>query len=216
VEADVVEPTVLFTFLGRLSSRSGRELERVLAASVTATGTPTLHDTTVQWSPVADPARAIRPTEVWNQHFASWWQSASERARQCVETGFAPMAGGFAREWRRLIEGERARQHEWLGGRANDIVAAAAVMPAQAGLFDQLSHERAASNSAPAWRAVTEPGERLARFAADRAQSPARRGEAESVLRIHLERLSALDARLALGEIELLPLGALMLVPRGI
>jgi superfamily II DNA or RNA helicase len=215
VEADVSEPTVLFTFLGRLSSRSGRELERVLAASVTATGVPTLHDTPAQWSPLADPARAIRTTEVWSQHFASWWQNAAERARQCAEAGFAPVAGGFACEWRTLIADERARQYEWLGERAGEIVGAVAMTPAQPGLFDQASQEPAANDARPAWSAATEPGERLAGFAADRTQSPARRGEAESVLRIHRQRLGALDARLALGELELLPLGALMLVPRG-
>ena len=215
VEADVNEPTVLFTFLGRLSSRSGRELERVLAASVTAAGAPTLHDTPDRWSPLADPARAIRTTEVWSQHFASWWQNAAESARQCAEAGFGPVAGAFAREWRSMIEGERARQHEWLRERADEILGVAAVTPVQAGLFDEPNQAPALSDARPAWSAATEPGERLARFAGDRTQSPARRGEAESVLRIHRQRLAALDARLALGELELLPLGALMLVPRG-
>lgn len=215
VEADVTEPTVLFTFLGRLSSRSGREIERVLAVSVTAAGTPTLHDTPERWSSLADPSRAIRTTEVWSRHFVGWWRDAAGRARQCAESGFGPVAGAFAREWRSMIEGERARQHEWLRERADEIIGAPAVTPAQAGLFDEPSQEPTANDTRPAWGVVTDPGERLARFAGDRTQSSARRGEAESVLRIHRQRLAALDARLALGELELLPLGALMLVPRG-
>lgn len=215
VESDVSEATLLFTFLGRMSSQSGRELERVLAVTVSAAGAPALHETPEQWASLADPARAIRTADVWSRHFADWWVSAAGGARQCAESGFAPAAAAFAREWRRVIQDERDRQLEWLRERADEIIGTAAVVPAQAGLFDAPSPATSASEARPPWAAATEPGERLARFAGDRTQSPARRGEAESVLRIHRQRLAALDARFALGKPELLPLGALMLVPRG-
>ena len=57
--------------------------------------------------------------------------------------------------------------------------------------------------------------ERLSAFASDSVQHPARRSEADGVLRIHEQRIKDLDARLALNEPEMVPLGVLMLVPEG-
>ena len=68
----------------------------------------------------------------------------------------------------------------------------------------------------PAWANIADPAERLAAYASDRGQHPARRSEADGVLRLHRQRLQALEARLALGAPEIVPLGVLMLVPEAV
>jgi hypothetical protein len=60
---------------------------------------------------------------------------------------------------------------------------------------------------------VSEPAERLAAFAMDTSQSPARRSEADGVLRIHRQRQKELLNRLAFGTPEIVPLGVLMMIP---
>jgi Mn-dependent DtxR family transcriptional regulator len=55
--------------------------------------------------------------------------------------------------------------------------------------------------------------QRLAAFCHDGSQHPARRTEAEGVLRLYQQRREDLDARLALGDPEIVPLGLLMLIP---
>ena len=57
VSADVPEPRLLYTFLGRISSRGGRELERVLAVQVGPSGRTAVYDSPEQWSHLADPER---------------------------------------------------------------------------------------------------------------------------------------------------------------
>jgi hypothetical protein len=53
----------------------------------------------------------------------------------------------------------------------------------------------------------------LANFGSDGGQSPAKRSEADGVLRIHEKRKKILDALLDLGQPQIVPLGVLMLVP---
>src|SRR5262249_52471877 len=80
VAGNVPEPTVIFTFLGRVMSRAGRHLERVLAVTVTAAGEPVLYETPGTWMHLADPEHAIATGGVWKQSFEGWWRRAEERA----------------------------------------------------------------------------------------------------------------------------------------
>ena len=58
-----------------------------------------------------------------------------------------------------------------------------------------------------------DPAAHLAAFGSDGGQSPAKRSEADGVLRIHEKRKKILDALLDLGQPQIVPLGVLMLVP---
>jgi hypothetical protein len=88
--------------------------------------------------------------------------------------------------------------------------------PRQRELFDPAaSSELAAEPSLPVWTTLADPAERLAAFGTDASQPPARRSEADGVLRIYRQRQEALEARLTLGAPEIVPLGVLMLVPEG-
>ena len=53
----------------------------------------------------------------------------------------------------------------------------------------------------------------MAAFGSDGGQSPAKRSEADGVLRIHEKRKKILDALLDIGPPQIVPLGVLMLVP---
>jgi hypothetical protein len=89
------------------------------------------------------------------------------------------------------------------------------LQPVQTELFDPLVQEGPPMMEQPIWATLTDPVEQLAAFAADPTQPVRTRSEADGVLRIHRQRLSALEARLALGTPEVQPLGVLMLIPEG-
>ena len=72
---------------------------------------------------------------------------------------------------------------------------------------------RADDAPSPAWWSITDPEKRLAAFGSDGGQSPAKRSEADGVLRIHEKRKKILDALLDLGQPQIVPLGVLMLMP---
>ena len=215
VIADVPEPTLLFTFLGRISSRAGRELERVLAVKVTPQGTPECYPTADQWTPLADPSRAVRTTDVFKNHFEHGFTEASRQARQAAEVGFRPLAEAFVRERLDDLRQEQTRQHEWLRLRAGELMGEPRLQPVQTELFDPFVQEGPPMMEQPIWATLTDPVEQLAAFAADPTQPVRTRSEADGVLRIHRQRLSALEARLALGTPEVQPLGVLMLIPEG-
>jgi hypothetical protein len=162
---------------------------------------------------LANPTRAIRTGDVWRRHFEASWARAPAAAREAAARAFTPVAEAFGRGHRGAIDGERRRHVDWLHERAVDITGGQLASTAQqTALFETASGP---STSESPWASIPDPVERLAAFASDRRQSPARRSEADGVLRIHRQRLADLDARLTLTRPEVIPLGALMLVPRG-
>lgn len=207
VRADVPEPRLLYTFLGRVSSRAGRELERVLAVQMGPSGEIGVYASPDQWSHLADLHRAIRTTDLWKKHFASWAAAAADCARQAAAGCFHPIAESFVQERHRSLAAEQEAQGQWLAKRAEEITETKAA-PAQRGLFDDPK-----GPSPPAWRSLGDPEKRLAAFGADAGQSPAKRSEADGVLRIHAKRQKILDALLDLGQPQIVLLGVLMLVP---
>jgi superfamily II DNA/RNA helicase len=211
VKAKVSAPQLLFTFLGRLNSQAGRELEKVLAVRVTQQGDCELYDSPDDWSALADRERAIRTTDLWSKHFASWGAQAQEQALSAARNGFLPMAKQFAAERRTALEGERESQADWLKTRAAEVAGAPAMPLPQRSLFDAI--DPATPTETPAWQTSGDPLQRLAAFNADRQQSASARAEAEGVLRTHEQRMSYLAKLLDLREPEIIPLGVLMLIP---
>jgi hypothetical protein len=211
VTADVPEPGLLFTFLGRVSSRAGRELERVIAVKVMGGGRPEFLETAGEWLAWADPARARRTTDVWKRFFESWARDCPAQAREAAFAGFRPLAESYVESQRRAFEAERVQHAEWLRQRAAEITAGLTPQPVQTGLFDASSKRDAPQAE---WPSIANPAQRLAAFATDRSQPRAKRSEAEGVLRIYDQRMLDLDARLALGNAEIVSLGLLMLVPK--
>jgi len=211
VKAAAAEPAVLYTFLGRVSSRSGRELERVLACAVSRGGHSAFYDSAEQWLRLADPANAVRTTGLWQAQFQSWAAGAGEAAAELARERFQPIADEFIRERITSLNRERSHHDAWLKQRADEICAAEPVAVTQLGLFDGA----AAAPPAEADYAASEMDavKLLSLFHADRRQSPAARAEAEGVLRLYQQRIAGLDSMAELRDPEIIPLGMLMIVP---
>jgi hypothetical protein len=212
VKADVPEPTILYTYLGRVSSGAGRELECVIAVRVTASGKPQVYLSHEEWSNLADSKNAIRTQDVWKKHFAKKFEKLEGNARQQAEEAFQKVADTFYRQRQAELEFEQLRQRDWLKQRASEIAVAEKAPLETPTLFEG----KAAPAPGPLqreWGSKTDPQERLAGFALDRVQPPSRRSEAEGVLQLYKKRMAELTARLALEKPTILPLGLLMLVP---
>ncbi len=215
VRANVQAPVLLCTFLGRVSSRQGREFECVLAVQVAPGAAPVLLTSPSEWTPLADPKRAIRTSGLWEAHFQGWGEAAQGDAKRAAAQGFGPIAEAFLKERKAGLEKERAAQNEWLTRRSEEITGAALrEREHQPGLFDFAHADTSFTPiAAPDWADLSDPAERLAAFHADRAQRPAERSEAEGVLRIFNKRSAALESLLDFKPPEIIPLGLLMLIP---
>lgn len=112
--ADVAAPELLYTFLGRVASRAGRELERVLAVRVTLDGATTFYAAPADWLPLADPARALCTGGLWQRHFAGRVDGATGRAQAVAQAGFQPLAQRFADATLRSLDDERQSLEHWL------------------------------------------------------------------------------------------------------
>jgi len=211
-KADVSEPALLYTFLGRVSSRAGRELERVLAVRLSNSDAPRVYLTAEEWCHLADPAKAVRTTDLWKKHFEPWANGAHQRASEAALASFRPVAKAFCEERRKSLQQERQGQEEWLRRRVQEITGDAAKY--EPSLLDGLESATAAP-ARPAWQSIDDPAERLAAFASDGNQPPSKRSEADGVLRIYRQRTAILDSLQTLADPEVIPLGLLMLVPEG-
>ncbi len=214
VKADVPEPCLLYTFLGRVASRNGRELERVLAVLVSKKGKARFYGSASEWVPLADQSKAIRTTDLWKNHFDGWAGGASGRAAETASDGFRAAAEQFIKDRKKSLEQERRSQEEWLRTRAEEITGnLREPAPVQSDLFAHVEGVSQDTSSTSAWQSLEDPAERLATFHSDRSRSPAARVEAEGVLRIYQQRKARLDALSDLHPPEVVPLGVLMLIP---
>jgi hypothetical protein len=212
VKAKVPQPQLLFTFLGRVNSQAGRELEKVLAVKVTPKADADYYDSPDHWWALTDPASAIRTTDLWKTHFATWGTQAQEQALSTARTGFASAAKQFVDERRKSLEREQANQADWLKKRVEEVTeTSTAPASVQGSLFDPGGTVPATAS--PPWQAVTVPQHRLAAFHADRQQPASARTEAEGILRIYEQRMGYLNRLLDLRDPEIIPLGVLMLIP---
>jgi len=209
-KAPVDGPQLLFTFLGRVSSRSGREFERVLAVRAGQGGCVGTYCAADEWKDLRNPDNAIPVRDIWQAHFAAWGEQARPQASECALKSFRPLAEDFASARAADLTTEERRQEEWLAQRCQDLVDEARQEPREGpSLFEQPAPRPPKSD----WLTLNDPRERLAALGSDRAVRPSLRTEANTVLEIHKKRMEHLDACLDLAPPEILPLGLLMLVP---
>lgn len=212
VQAEVTEPCLLYTFLGRVSSRNGREFERVLAVLVNKEGKATFYNSATDWIALAKPSKAVRTADLWKKHFAGWADGVSETAAQAAGNGFQAAAGAFTKERKKSLEQERRSVEEWLLTRSEEVTGnSRKPAPIQTELFDHAAP--ASTANASEWERLQNPAERLAAFHSDRNQPTAARIEAEGILRIYQKRMKQMDALSDLRAPEIIPLGVLMLIP---
>jgi superfamily II DNA/RNA helicase len=135
VAGPVNTPTLLCTFVGRVSSRAGREFERVLAVQVTRHESPRYLSNLEAWLALADPAKAIRTRDVWSAHFEAWAPQTKAAAEAEASAAFRPLAEAFVAEWQAELEVEKTVQKDWLQQRSVEIIGERGTATAQADLF---------------------------------------------------------------------------------
>jgi len=213
VSGDVPEPTLLFTFLGRIHSRAGREFEQVLTILVRPPAVTKFISSSEQWLALADPANAINTRDVWKNHFASWASSAEATALAAARQNFRPIAADVLNRRRTELRRDRDRLQDWLESRAREIIADHGQLAVAQELPGIGQRVQAQPTAAP-WARLTDPFERLAGFASDNSQPVALRHEAQTVLTLFKKRREDFDARDAVRDPEVTTLGMLMIVPR--
>jgi len=211
--APIEEPALLYTFLGRLASRRGRELERPVAVMARLDGRMELIPAAGDWLSLAESKRAVAAIDAWKRYFGDSAAGLGERARESAHCWFAGLAEDFSKSRRQSLEEEGRRQRQWLRQRCEEITGAAEPQPLQQRLFPEGAGDPGSLPDKPVWKDRTEPEERLAAFAADAMQSGLARSEADGALRIYRQRMTILEDLLALGTPEVVPLGLLMLLP---
>lgn len=200
---------LLYTFLARVTSKAGRQLERVVAVEVFPAGDAIFRADAADWAALVDPSRAIPTAGLWQRYFASWAASSANRAKAAAAAGFAPVAQGFAEEHQQQIAVERSSLEAWLLERAVALGGDEVPPAVQVDLFGRSAPPVQASLPVSA---VTDPEGRLVAVATDRSQAPSRRSEADGVLRLFRQRSADLDARAALAPPEVVSLGLLLIV----
>jgi hypothetical protein len=114
------------------------------------------------------------------------------------------VAADFVRTQRDRADQEVVDLQRWLRIRADDICGAH--MPRTADLFGL-------APTLPDWKSLPAPLDRLAAFAADADNPPARRREATSAVALFQRRAMERERRTALLPPRLRPIGMLLLVP---
>lgn len=215
VAGAVAEPTLICTFLARIMSGAGRELERVVSVNVSEGKPPKYSGDPHAWLAAADPDRAISPTGVWDKHFARWVGGAADLTRTAgiaAAAGFMATGQAFSKEARESIVTERTELERWVSERAADLIPGAASKASQPALFETTQPKQAKPAPAPA----TTPLAKLENLRGDASQSTKFRSEVEAVLKTYHSRLDRLNARQNLSEPEITPLGILMVVPEAL
>lgn len=198
-------PGLLLTFLGRLASDCGPELERVVAVRAIRGAQPEVFTEPADWESLAAADRAVPTAGVWESHFAAWAAPAMEAAQAAAAGAFAAMADAFAIEHGRDLDVERRELDRWFDLRVGETCGTGAG-PVQANLF-------VAEGALPDWRRLVEPTERLAAYAIDPGAPARTRSEAQTLLSLYEARRADLERRLCLHEARVEPIGLLMLTP---
>lgn len=214
VAGNVAVPTLICTFLARVNSGAGRELERVISVTITKGGQPSYSPDPTAWLGFATSEAAISPTGMWDKHFAPWIGGANDltkKAGLAAAVGFTDAGQTFVREARENITKERWELERWLTERTAELVPGAKTKTDEPALFDVKKAPAKAVPSRP-----STPLEQLQAIGTDDTQSSRLRSEVDAALRIYRTRLQRLADRERLSDPEITPLGILMVVPQSL
>ena len=122
VKADVPEPMLLYTFLGRVSSRGGRELERVLAVQVGPSGkTAGLRQPPTSGRTWPIPRRPSAPRTSGRSTSRPGPPRPPIVPNRPPRHASSPIAESFIDERRQSLQAEQEAQQQWLAKRAEEI-----------------------------------------------------------------------------------------------
>jgi hypothetical protein len=203
VSGDGASAAILYTYLGRLQSGAGRELERVLAVRVAKGQPPKLVADYKEWDLAATAERAIPTAGVWDAYFRDWAKVSNPEALATATQAFLELATKYSKEHESNSATERMALSEWFRTREREICGA---RDAQVWLFDDNLI------AAPRWKSLPD-GERLAAFAVDGTKSAKERSEAQTVISLQKKRAAELDGRARLEAPTMSPLGMLLITP---
>lgn len=130
------QKALIFTFLGRINSRIGREYERVIAAKVYENMTVEVFAEPGDWLPSMDDA--IPTQKLWDDQFAGWGEEAWQIAQSATETKFKELTDAFTGTYRRKFEDEQFALERWFTERVDALVGQSEVesLPLFEGLRD--------------------------------------------------------------------------------
>jgi ERCC4-related helicase len=204
---DSDQPEALYTFVGRLTSGAGRELERVFAVRVARDGTVNTYAEHADWAQLTDPSRAIATQGIWKKQFASWLPKHREIAERKAREAFAAACRDYADGLSAELEAERLNIDSWLRQRSRQICGE----PRRA--VQGLLFERTETEAEAPWARLDDGLERLTTFALDRRAPIQLRSEAETVVRLYRHRIELVARRRDVSPQIVAPLGLLLLVP---
>ncbi|HTB46083.1 MAG TPA: helicase-related protein [Acetobacteraceae bacterium] len=197
-------PAVLLSYTVEIASVNRLELQLVIAVLLPVCGPPSEFPEPERWLALAMPDRAIPADLVWQRLFASWLPKRQPQAEKFAAVIMDRVAADFVRTQRDRADQEVVDLQRWLRIRADDICGAH--MPRTADLFGL-------APTLPDWKSLPAPLDRLAAFAADADNPPARRREATSAVALFQRRAMERERRTALLPPRLRPIGMLLLVP---
>ena len=209
------KPAILFTYLGRMTSRFGHEFEQIIAVKVGDSFETNFYQDSAEWLPLTDPANAIRTGDLWEKRFEGWGEKAFDIATRAAKSEINAVSGEFASEHILAMTDEKSDLSAWLEVRCREVTQAFSIVPVQRDLFDPVVKPETSGSAVEfkSWISMKKPEEKLAAFFTDRNIPVAKRSEADGVLRLYKQRMEFLEDRMALNEPEVIPLGILMLVP---
>ncbi len=215
VKYDGDVPALLFTFLGRVTSRIGREYEQITAVYLDKNGKMLFYPHSADWKRFADPSKAIRTADIWEKTFMPWAEDALDEAKKTAHEEFNIIADAFRSNFLKTMEKEMSDLMFWLEKRCMKVTSEFKFKPVQLGLFDKPEdmYENELNSSYRKWMDMEKPEEKLAAFYMDRNIPIAKRSEADGVLHLFKRRKEFLEDRMSLKEPEIALMGLLMLVP---
>jgi hypothetical protein len=200
-------PAVLLSFSIEITSARRVELQRIIGVLLPKSGPPAELAEPEAWLRLAEPDRAIPPEGEWQRAFASWVPKRTRQAEKVAAATGDRMAAEFVTAQRHAAEREAADLQRWLRLRADDICGVYA--PRTADLFGL-------APTLPGWKSLSAPLDRLAAFAADTDNPPARRREANSAVALFQRRREEREKSSTLmSPARVRPIGMLLLVPDG-
>jgi superfamily II DNA or RNA helicase len=206
VKANVSEPVLYCTFLGRVNSGAGRELERVLAVRLSHSSAPTYCSDAKDWLALASVDTAVSPVGVWEEQFASWAPPLLEGARTRAKDNFEPEGQAFLKDATERIAREKADLEKWVTERIAEL--APVVVHETPDLFSAPTGPVTPPKPAP-----TTPTERLEAIQANASQPQRLRSQASALRKMYQQRLDHLALRSRFSAPEVIPLGLLMVIP---
>lgn len=207
-QSDSEHPELLCTFLGRVTSKSGREYERVLAVKVDKTGKSEVYLSPRDWlEPLK--GKAINTKDIWKNYFADWGEDAQNIAFEEAKNAFSSIANEYIQKRQKELESEQLQHDMWLREVAEQIIGETKTDSVPT-LFD---NDQTPRKTTPVWMTSSDPQERLASYAADDSNPRDRRNQAKIIVEAYMRRIADLVERQKLSEPEIVPLGLLMSVP---